>query len=510
MGTWSDSPFTSREELSGVPQGTVISRDNGESRLVYEIEGSPGWLAKLYKRPADAGRASDLQRLVYLPTVMSQADQDLVDRCLSWPTTRLYDGSDLVGVVMAKAPDGFYAPLKALSGWKDPVPLPLDWLMQDADKCAQVGLRPPDRGTRLRAVEELLAVGDLFARHDIVYGDWSYRNALWNQHTGEVFVIDMDSCGIGSREWVESPGWADPLFPDRSRRPTVASDSYKLAVLTVRCLTAQRQDPLDALRAMEASTGDASLTGLLRRTLTAARPQDRPECAELLAAVRRIRGTTAPGGPAAGSGPAAGADNVTTWVKVGPRAGSAGTAHSSRAASGAAGANGAAASNVTGSVNLRDRSAARPPASAPTPSPSSSSPSSTGGSARPGSGSGSGSASGSGSRSGSASAANGSGTNAASAPGSVPPASGAPRPAAPGTRRPTTPRSTTGTSRSTPGRSTSTPGRAAARRAAPARGKGGRTTPAASRRPWRHAGSAALLCALIAVLCVARFVLGWI
>ncbi|MEV4233361.1 hypothetical protein AB0J81_41135, partial [Streptomyces bobili] len=429
MRTWSDSPFPSREELSGVPEGKEISRDNGESRLVYEIKGSPGWLAKLYKRPADAGRTSDLQRLVYLPTAMSQADQDLVDRCLAWPTTRLYDGSDLVGVVMAKAPDGFYAPLKALSGWQDPAPLPLDWLMKPADKCAQVGLRRPDLDLRLRAVEELLAVGDLFARHDIVYGDWSYRNALWNQHTGEVFVIDLDSCGIGSREWVESPGWADPLFPDRSRRPTVASDSYKLAVLTVRCLTAQRQDPLEALSAVERSKGDTSLVGLLRRTLTATRLEDRPKCAELLEAVRRIRGTTASAGPSATSGTSgsgAGADNVTTWVKVGPTAGAARpaeatpaarTSGTTRAASGASGTDGAAASNVTGSVNLRDRSAARSPASAPKPSPSSS------GSGRPGPGSGS------------AAATGGSGMGATPTPGSLPPTSHTPRPAARSTSR---------------------------------------------------------------------------
>ncbi|MEU0112736.1 hypothetical protein ABZ137_03165 [Streptomyces bobili] len=472
MRTWSDSPFPSREELSGVPEGKAISQDNGESRLVYEVKDSPGWLAKLYKRPADAGRTSDLQRLVYLPTGMSQADQDLVDRCLAWPTTRLYDGPDLVGVVMAKAPDGFYAPLKALSGWQDPAPLPLDWLMKPADKCAQVGLRRPDLDLRLRAVEELLAVGDLFARHDIVYGDWSYRNALWNQHTGEVFVIDMDSCGIGSREWVESPGWADPLFPDRSRRPTVASDSYKLAVLTVRCLTAQRQDPLEALRAVEASKGDTSLVRLLRRTLTAARLEDRPKCAELLEAVRRIRGTTAPAGPSVTSGSGAGADNVTTWVKVGPSAGTARPSGTTRAASGASGTDVAAASNVTGSVNLRDRSAARPPASAPesSPSPSSSGPGRTG--------------------PGSRSAAGGSGTGATPTQGSLPPTSHTPRPAA---------------------RSTS---RAAARRAAMARGRSERMSQAAaSRRPRRHAVITMLFrafCALIAALCIARYVLGWI
>ncbi|MEW2631151.1 hypothetical protein AB0903_05710 [Streptomyces sp. NPDC048389] len=373
MRTWSDSPFRSRVEIGDVPQGTVIARDNGESRLVYEIAGHPGWLAKIYKQPVGAARASDLQRLVYLPTGMSQDDQALVDRSLCWPTTRVYDGRDLVGVVMAKAPDPFYARLKAPSGLRDAAPLELDWLALPREKCEAAGLRPPDTGVRTRAVRELLTAGALFARHDLVYADWSYRNTLWDHRTGRVFVIDMDSCGIGTRDWVESYGWQDPLFPDRSRRLTVYSDRYKLAVMAVRCLTAVRQDPLAAHRELVATTGSDAFTDALGEALKATRETDRPGPAQLLAALRRTRDTTAEhrSAPSPSPSPRAPSSNVTGGIKVGP------TKAARKAAPGSDTAGGGAA-NVTGKVDLRGRLAARAPAApsrsmprppAPPPSP---------------------------------------------------------------------------------------------------------------------------------------------
>jgi hypothetical protein len=376
---WSDSPFRSRVEVGDVPQGTVIARDNGESRLVYEIAGHPGWLAKIYKEPAGAARSSDLQRLVYLPTVMSQADQVLVDRSLSWPTTRVYDGTELVGVVMAKAPDPFYARLKAPSGRQDSAPLEVDWLAMSPAKCEAAGLRPPDTGVRIRAVRELLEIGALFARHNLVYGDWSYRNALWDHRTGQVFVIDMDSCGIGSRDWVESYGWQDPLFQDRSRRLTVHSDRYKLAMMAVRCLTAVRHDPLEAHRELVATTGSDAFTDALGEALKAACETDRPDPDHLLAALRRTRDTTATASTAStATSPRAAAGNVTGGIKVGPT-------KAARKAPPRPGRTENGAANVTGSVDLRGRlvtegrSAQRPaeptappepePAPAPAPAP---------------------------------------------------------------------------------------------------------------------------------------------
>ncbi|UYQ63750.1 hypothetical protein [Streptomyces peucetius] len=442
-------------EIGDVPQDTVIARDNGESRLVYEIAGHPGWLAKIYKQPAGAERSSDLQRLVYLPTVMSQDDQALVDRSLSWPTTRIHDGPDLVGVVMAKAPDPFYARLKAPSGRQDSAPLELDWLASAPAKCEAAGLRPPDTGVRIRAVRELLEAGALFARHDLVYADWSYRNTLWNHRTGQVFVIDMDSCGIGTRDWVESYGWQDPLFPDRSRRLTVHSDRYKLAVMAVRCLTAVRQDPLAAHRELVATTGSDAFTDALGEALKATRETDRPDPEQLLAALRRTRDTTAahPGTPA--PSPRAPSSNVTGGIKVGP------TKAARKPASGSDTAGGGAA-NVTGKVDLRGRLAARttaPGRSAPRPP--------------------------------------------------APPAS--PAPPAP---EPEPTATTVRRSAITPGRGLS---RAAARPGAPrsrAAAAAARPTPARRTRPGKGVSASKVLAALAALIaalyCITHFVLGWV
>jgi hypothetical protein len=359
--TWSDSPFRPVVGPEEVPVGRLLSEGDGESRQVHEIDGHPGWLAKLYRSPLSDASAATLQKLVYLPTVMSLPDQDVVDSRISWPVARIIEGGRVLGVVMAKAPDRFFARLKQFSGgYGDEAPLLLDWLVTTDDACAKRGIRPAAPEVRQRAMRELLAVGALFARHGIVYADWSYGNAFWEQGTGAAFVIDMDTCGIGSRAWIESHGWEDPLFPESRRRPlTLYSDRYKLAVLTVRCLTGERQDPLAAHRTLVGLTGETPLSELLGRALTARRPEDRPAPHELYAA---LGGAAGPGGP--GVAESAGPGNVVGTVQVG-RVSAGAPAASAPAPAPVSPEVGPAPGNVTGSVNLRGR--VRPPAPAVVP-----------------------------------------------------------------------------------------------------------------------------------------------
>ncbi|MFD3308178.1 hypothetical protein [Streptomyces sp. NPDC058694] len=318
MRTWSDSPFRAVVQRHDVPATHVIAEDNGESTQVHEIAGQPGWLAKLYRRPLTDAAAATLQTLVYLPTVMSQQDRDLVDRCVSWPVARICDGPYIVGVVMAKAPDRFYARLHTLSGRTEaPRPLPLDWMVTADAACIKRGIQPANMVVRSRAMTELLQVGALFARHDVVYADWSYSNAFWEQGTGAVFIIDMDTSGIGTREWIESPEWEDPLYPETSRPAlTVHSDRYKLAVLTVRCLTGERRDPLAAHQALLSRLGNNPFHTAVGRALTAAQPAERPTPQDLFAALDHWMGT-APGELGdVGTTPSGASNNVTGSIDL--------------------------------------------------------------------------------------------------------------------------------------------------------------------------------------------------
>ncbi|WP_405017866.1 hypothetical protein OHV05_13485 [Kitasatospora sp. NBC_00070] len=310
MTGWSDRPFGPETPLDGVGRaGREISSDDGESKRVYEPSRWPGWIAKVYRDPLTGPAAAELGRLVAAPAGMGPDDRGLLDRCTSWPASRIVESGRTVGVLLPKAEDRFLNARINLPGGRrsDPRQLTVDWLAQSTADQRTGGVGEASGQTRRQVAESFLAVGALLDRHGLVYGDWSYRNAFWCQD-GSGYLIDMDSCGFGSRPWVESPGWADPLYPV-SRRPRldVYCDRYKLAMLTVRCLTGERGDPVKACGALPEPKGE--LAGLLRQVLTVQEAGRRPSAAELHAALA--------GGPARRTATGTGSANVTGARRVG-------------------------------------------------------------------------------------------------------------------------------------------------------------------------------------------------
>ncbi|MDI2129826.1 hypothetical protein [Yinghuangia seranimata] len=289
MNSWSGSPFPPDVRLSDVPQGAVLARDRGESRVVFEIAGHPGWLAKLYRSPLGVVDAARLKALTLLPaTLTDPAQTDVVDRCTCWPVSRVLDErGTVVGVVVAKAPRRFFAALRGLSGRPTrPAPLEIDWLVREPEAYGPRGLAVPDLGVRVTAARQLVAFCALLEQWDVVYGDWSYSNVFWARNSGDVFVIDLDTCGIERREWIESPEWEDPLFPNDSQPPlTVHCDRFKLATLLVRCLTGVRRDPRTAYAALPDALREGRFGAVLDRILAADTPGERPGPDELSAAL---------------------------------------------------------------------------------------------------------------------------------------------------------------------------------------------------------------------------------
>jgi hypothetical protein len=168
MRAWSDRPFPGTVRLATVAaQGEVLGNDGGESRVVYEIAGFPGWVAKLYQEPLSAADARSLAALIDLPAAMGPGDLGQVDSCTAWPTARVLAdaGDETVGVVMLKAPVRFLADFR-LRG--DRVnrgkPLTIDWLIGNDESLAHHGITRPTRDLRLRLAREFLALGNLLDR----------------------------------------------------------------------------------------------------------------------------------------------------------------------------------------------------------------------------------------------------------------------------------------------------------------------------------------------------------
>ncbi|TKK85249.1 hypothetical protein FDA94_26635 [Herbidospora galbida] len=289
--TWSGSPFeilTPLAEVAG--RGEVVAEQNGESEVIYESAAHPGWLVKLYLPGLETGPPEVLDRLIALPSLMRAADLEVVDRSICWPVSRVVDADRTVGVILARAPEVFTVPMRMIDGAHAARALDVDQLVQtDPEFYTRRDWSPPTMAERLAVARGLAAVGALLERHDVVYGDWSYANAFWARGSGRVFVLDMDSCGLTDRPWVESKNWDDPHAPPGSRL-TVVTDRYKLAVLVLRVLTGLRGPDLRAVHAaLPAKVRQDPLGMALLTAVTCGDPAERPPLPELHSLLMAIR-----------------------------------------------------------------------------------------------------------------------------------------------------------------------------------------------------------------------------
>jgi hypothetical protein len=282
MRTWSDWPLESVTPLAEVAaKGAKISVENGQSKIVYESRQHPGWLVKLFKPGFPEEPDAVLDELIALPGTMRPRDLAVVDAAMCWPVSRVVNDRDrTVGVIFAKAPREFFAKMRLLTGTQD-CAIEFDQLIEnDPARYRQWGWARPTPRERMLVSRNLLEVAALFERYGVVYGDWSYANGFWARETGKVFLIDIDSCGLGTRAWVKSPNWDDPLA-EPGTRLDVTTDRYKIAVMVLRCLTGLRGAALDAHAALPAELRTSGLGCDLYDAIT--QPRDkRPLCGALL------------------------------------------------------------------------------------------------------------------------------------------------------------------------------------------------------------------------------------
>ncbi len=309
MKNWSGSPFDRIVQLADIgsyAEEHVIARDKGEARVIYELAGHPGWLAKLYKPETKVDHGM-LGRLIDLPGTMPPADLALVDRGVAWPVARVLDGYRTAGIIMAKATAEFSWDVALLAGRTRRQTIEIDLLAIPADRIRKLGIPVPTSAARLTAVGGIVAVAALFERHGVVYGDWSFANAFWSPRTNATLIIDMDAAGIETRRFVETPNWEDPQAR-RGMRLTTYTDRYKVALLVARALTGDRTaGPSAAASVARLYPTRTRLSELLRRSLTAPVASERPTLAALYDAIEN------PGQPSAKPGSGANVSGMIPW-----------------------------------------------------------------------------------------------------------------------------------------------------------------------------------------------------
>lgn len=266
------------------PIGAVISRNDGESLEVCRLQDHPGWLLKRYRLGARPVRADQtLDRMISLPDSMSDADVSRIRDAAAWPVCRVVDSNQrTVGVVFREAPAWYRARFTVGPERSTESVLRLDWLCKPAEACNRRGLPFFDFGQRLEVCRSLVGVAAVLERHTVVYGDWSYRNAFWSITERSGFLIDMDSCGFGSRSAMQSPTWQDPSLNGRPM-VDVTTDRYGVALLVARCLTAERDRAALLPKLWEVANAEdhTDLYDVVCRALTAT-PEHRPRIDELL------------------------------------------------------------------------------------------------------------------------------------------------------------------------------------------------------------------------------------
>lgn len=271
------------------PLGTVLSKDNGQSRRVCLVPSLPGWLYKEYLAPLSGTDVQRLDRLIALPAAMRPADRAVATAHTSWPGGRVTTGSKSVGVLIPRAPASCWAELQLSAGKTVSKLLEIDILAQPATYQAKLGLPAQSLSDRLKVCATVAQAGALLERHGVVYLDWSYRNLLWSAPGRSAYVIDMDGCSFGPRAQIVSPNWDDPLVPGKQQAGR-ETDRYRVALLIGRCLTSERGSPaetrtaLNDLRARNSAEIER-VVELLIGTIAAARPGDRQPLSALSAAL---------------------------------------------------------------------------------------------------------------------------------------------------------------------------------------------------------------------------------
>ena len=270
-------PLPAAVDLAALgPLPASISPGAGQSTGIHPLPGHDGWLVKLYHKPADTDAASCLDWLIALPTTMPPADRDRV-ATTAWPVAAVLDGGKTIGCVLPRAPAKFRATLPPDHTERY---LEIDWLARPDASFVRRGLTPPTLKDRLRASRELVSVAALLGRYGLVYSDWSYSNAFYSLSDHSVYVIDMDGCGRHRMSNIFQPNWEDPHTP-RSSPADTTTDRYRVALLVSRLLTGERAT-VHVLHAL-GDLPDPALTNVLRDSLLATTPAQRPAAATLLA-----------------------------------------------------------------------------------------------------------------------------------------------------------------------------------------------------------------------------------
>jgi hypothetical protein len=268
---------------------------------VYRVDGFtlPGDKAPLAYKEFTAdhdAQGRSAQAAVAFRAGLGPTDQAELDFYCAWPRAVVTDGRGKVcGLLMPLIPGDYFCKLADADGKMTDKPREMGWLIAGTvqRQAARIDLGEVDNTRRLLLLAQLVyAIGRLH-RHGWVFGDLSFKNAVFTPDPPRVMLLDCDGAAdlldLG-RKQSSTPYWDPPECPinpppGQPRRQDLqdaVTDTYKLGLAILRCLTpgkgsstARSSDRLD--REL-----DPAGTRLVARALSADRTA-RPTAKELYA-----------------------------------------------------------------------------------------------------------------------------------------------------------------------------------------------------------------------------------
>lgn len=251
-----------------------------------------------------ARQGASARSVVAFRNKLSLADRTELDSYCAWPRALVEDDHGSVcGLLMPLIPPDFFCRMSDPdTGKPTSKPREMGWLIASAAQRREAKIDLPE----IEPVERLLLLARLvyavarLHKHNWVFGDLSFKNAVFALDPPRVMLLDCDGAadlGDLNRHQASSPYWDPPECPLGSRAARgyqqdvqdAVTDTYKLGLAILRCLTPGKGA---GTTKNPGRLGDSDVlggegTGLVTRALSEDRAS-RPTAKELYLSLRDI------------------------------------------------------------------------------------------------------------------------------------------------------------------------------------------------------------------------------
>lgn len=221
---------------------------------------------------------------------LDAADRGELDLYSTWPRALVKDGQQVCGLLMPLIPDEFFCRVGGSGSSGSKKPRNLSWLIttEDQRKAAQVDLGAIELPERLLVLALLVYVIGRLHKLGWVFGDISFNNAVFALNPPRMMLLDCDGAADladQGRQQYSTPYWDPPESPiSQSGGPPGQlddrSDTYKLALAILRCLTPGKGAGTVRAPARFAGELDPAGVALVTRALSSD-PGQRPSAKDL-------------------------------------------------------------------------------------------------------------------------------------------------------------------------------------------------------------------------------------